>query len=128
MESALAPRSLPLIEKVCLPSNGLVFCEERYVTDGECAFHAHEETVLVFFLEGIAQDIRKKETVLRMPSTLIVVPAGEYHAGRVRKGLRLFEIWIEPLWVNRFLQVSSLVETPLVFHEGVPIEFARRLH
>ncbi len=119
---------LPTIEKRSLPGSGLTFSEEQYVSRGESPLHAHEETEIVFFLEGTVEDVRRRGTVLRTPSTLLVIPAGEPHGGRVPAGLRLFEVWLQPSWLQRFQDFSPLLNKPVDLREGIPIGLARRLY
>jgi AraC family transcriptional regulator len=108
--------------------NGLEFHQRSYRDHNDRSPHSHEETFLILIVQGQVEEIHKKQSYVRTPSTLIVLPAGETHSTRFCGGVRTFEIALQSAWQERLRPYSALVERPATYQQGNPVRLALRLY
>lgn len=106
----------------------LLFREMTYTAQSGRTPHTHGETHLIFFLEGVVQDFRKEQTLIRTPATLIVIPPDERHATHFSEQVRTFEMVLPSSWTERVQKVTPLLERPVDFESGPPLQLATRLY
>lgn len=106
----------------------ILFREMTYTTQSGRTPHTHGDPHLIFFLEGLVQDFRKKQTLIRTPATLIVIPADERHATHFSELVRTFEMVLPSSWAERVRNVTPLLERPIDFESGPPVRLATRLY
>lgn len=120
--------SVNVITESTYHCSGLVFQVRRYAADYRMPPHGHEQTCLVFGLQGTIKEAWKTQSFLRMPSTLILLPAHELHSNHFYEDVKTFHICLEPQWVERIRQFSPLNEAPAAYHNGLPTWHAMRLY
>jgi AraC family transcriptional regulator len=108
--------------------NGLHLYERSYTGRDGRPTHTHEEVYLIFLLQGIVEETRKRQTSVRIPSMLTLLPAGDPHATHFCGGARTFEIALPSPWIERLGQYSSLVERYANYETGLPTWLALRLY
>jgi AraC family transcriptional regulator len=108
--------------------NGLLFHERSYTGRDGRPMHTHDEVYLIFVLQGSVEETRKRQTFVRTPSMLTLLPAGDPHATHFCGGVRTFEIGLPSPWIERLGQYSSLVERYANYENGLPTWLALRLY
>lgn len=108
--------------------DNLLFREMSYASRHVSPPHTHGQTHLILFLKGTVKDVRKQQTSLRTPATLILIPPDELHSPCFLENVRTFEIVLSSSWTERVRQASTLTERPLDYQNGPPIEIAMRLY
>jgi AraC family transcriptional regulator len=106
----------------------LSFHLRSYLDNDGRATHAHEETHLIFVIQGRVEERRLRQTFVRTPDTLFLLPSGEPHSTHFCGGVTTFEIAMTSAWAERLRPYSSLVERPSTIQGGRPIWLARRLY
>lgn len=114
--------------KAAYRSDILQFREMSYLAGYGSPPHTHEQTHLIFFLKGTVRDVRKQQTTIRTPATLILIPPDERHATHFVENVHTFESVLSSSWAERMRQVSTFIERPLEYQDGPPTEIARRLY
>lgn len=109
--------------------SGLLFHERNYTGRDGRPTHIHAETYLIFVLQGMVEETRKRQTCVRTSSMLTLLPAGEPHATHFcGDGVRTFEIGMPTAWTERLGPYSSLVERYVNYENGLPTWLALRLY
>jgi AraC family transcriptional regulator len=113
---------------ICSHGNGLFFYERSYTGHNGRSTHAHEEAYLIFHLQGVVEETRQRQTVVRTPSMLTLLPAGDPHSTHFCGSVRTFEIALPSPWIERLGQYSSVVERYATYEKGLPTWLALRLY
>ena len=108
--------------------NGLILQERSYAAGLKMPKHSHEKSHFYFVLEGMITDVCGKVTRTSEPSSLLFQPAGESHSNHFHNPVRLFEIYLEPYWLDRVGEHSQLLDDFFHFQTGPLIRLAHRLY
>src|ERR1043166_2962428 len=105
LPSPSSPDPVLAKENAVYQSDNMTLREMSYARQGGNPRHAHEETHLIYFLRGTVEETRKRETLLRRPSTLILIPANEPHSTHFVEPVRTLEIELAPSWAEHIRRV-----------------------
>lgn len=106
----------------------LRFSEMCYFAHRRTPLHYHTHTSLILVLAGTVEETGRKQTYLRTPSTLVLIPAGEPHATSCPESVCTFEIDVPSTWLERIQQVTPKLDQMVDFQQGAPVATAIRLY
>jgi len=102
--------------------------EMSYDSDSAMPSHAHEETSIVFILKGSVQHTCRDRSSLLTTAMLTFIPAGEPHANHFCRGLKTFDIVLQPQWIKHVRQYSELPDQAVIHQNNQCTWLATRLY
>ncbi len=108
--------------------NGLGFYERSYSGRDGRPTHTHDEAYLILVLHGIVEETRKRQTEVRTPAMLTLLPAGDPHSTHFCGGVRTFEIALPAPWSERLGRYVSLMERYAIYQNDIPTWLSLRLY
>src|SRR5947208_8274497 len=127
MEPAFTPDSVcPRIDAT-YRFGGVLFKEICYPSNYRMRPHAHRQAQLIFSLQGTVEEVWKRQTLLRTPSTLMFLPVDEPHSNRFH-GVKTLQIELDLPWIERVQQFSPLSKNPVACANPLLTCLAARLY
>jgi AraC family transcriptional regulator len=97
----------------------LTLTEYEYSPDLKLSRHEHEQAYFCLVLQGSYDETFGRRTRKCEPMTVTFHPAGESHSDFFyRTGGRIFSVEVDPAWVERVGEISSLLDDSADFHGG----------
>jgi AraC family transcriptional regulator len=108
---------------------GLILTEKRHPAGERLPPHAHEQPYLCFVLSGSWRERYDGGVRTCAPRSVIYHPPGEIHSDHFdREGARLFDIELDPSWLQRIAVTSHSLDEPRAFDGGQVSTIALRLY
>jgi AraC family transcriptional regulator len=108
---------------------GFVLTEYAYPPELKISMHLHEQVYFCIVLQGNYTETYGKKTRACDERTVTFHPAGELHSDTFHKdGGRIFSVEIEPRWVERVGELSSVLEYPESFCGGLLASLVVRIY
>ena len=108
---------------------GFVLTEYVYPPELKISKHLHEQVYFCIVLQGNYTETYGKKSRACGEQTVTFHPAGELHSDNFHKdGGRIFSVEIEPRWVERVGELSSILEYPESFCGGLLASLVVRIY
>jgi AraC family transcriptional regulator len=98
---------------------GLTCFETRYGAEYYQPPHTHRQASIYLVLRGALIECCDRRSLDVGPGALVFIPAGEVHANRfLAPDARVFSLWFEDAWRERFEQAAVPLGAPAYFPDG----------